>query len=293
MNVLKNVFFSVVSAALTACGSPSDSGAAVTPSKAPVEMTLASPVLPDRPPACSDKETLSLMQRLFESALTDAFVDFGVAEPSSFVKTVINNTKLTLRDIRTLGYDENAKRYSCEATIELIFNQPNPRLPTVVSTIHNIVTEVENYQPSSNSFFEAIQSAGIKKSLNYLAIKTVDEFDSAILDANKISNSVTYYSTYAESEDKEKNQYLESTGIRPVASYAKAVFNSYGFSDKPKEKAQQKKDTVATVEKPHDNKVNECVSSRLNALSNTDQTDESIISNIKIECGATPNNVTQ
>lgn len=192
-----------------------------------------------KPPACSDKETLELMAQLFESSLTEAFVDFGVKDPSEFVAIIHNETKLTLKDIRTKSYDENAKRYSCEATVELIFNQPNSRIPKVVESIHKAVNEIENYNPSSNSFIEAYQSAGVKSLLNFLAIKTVDEFGSAALDTTKISGSVTYDSTFSESASKEKRHYLEARGMRPIANYTKSVFSAYGFTDRPDEKKEQ------------------------------------------------------
>lgn len=186
-----------------------------------------------KPPACSDEKTLGLINKIFINELTESFSSIGLDSNTSanYANIIKSGTTLRLNNVRTNGYDDNAKKYTCAATAEVVFNSSNQRIPNAVASVKEIIQKIESlgdaYDPFSTGFRNGF--------LNSLAVRSLGEYGDAQLNESMISGDISYSSTFSESSDKETQHYIEVKGILPIANYAKSVFSMYGFTDREKQ----------------------------------------------------------
>lgn len=170
-----------------------------------------------KPPSCDDASTLMVLQNIISQKLNERVTD----------KSKLNELKgkdlINFNNIRNNGFNEKEQKFSCvaDATIAVSIgsdSEPMKQLTEVVKVANALK------DGRSLNVMEEIQLRMVGEKIG---LENLIEVTGVSVENFKISAPITYTSTYSTNSNKDKEQYVESVGVMPLANAMRVIVNLY------------------------------------------------------------------
>lgn len=175
------------------------------------------------PPKCADSSTIGLIENIFFSNFEENIRIAG-GDPEIMLSAIKENASFSVTNIRTEGYDKDARKYSCSSDVVLNLDK-TPESQEAINSLSKVI----NYETSSHGISEKWKEYGRQAIAASIGFTEIPDLSGIQINGTSITRSISYTSTISESPGEDDKQYLEAIGITPVVNAAFALSASGAF----------------------------------------------------------------
>lgn len=172
-----------------------------------------------KPPSCSDKNTIDLVNKIFFENIEKRIEGFG-ADPSELMPQIKSNIDLQVSNIRTEGYEKEAKKHSCAADI-VINIKPSESSEKGFKKLR----AAQKVAMNPMAFNEYVRQA-VARELN---LSDIPDLVGVEFGNSSVSDSIKYTSTFAEDPNEGKRHYVSVAGISSLLNSVVVLAASGSF----------------------------------------------------------------
>lgn len=171
--------------------------------------------LESKPPECGSQETISLVKKLFAKTVSSQWE--GGRE---------GGFTLNLSNIRTTGYDQEAKRYTCAADASVSFmieegsmfgsqadvEQTIAQAQKNIAKYHEIRNNLDQVEMQYGQVMAAAYENSLSETIGSFGVGFIPKVGNTRFAQDRIENGVQFTSTIAQDESGKKTHFVEDTG---------------------------------------------------------------------------------